>query len=127
MLSCGPPPESRNVPRRLEELGLVDRRTDPSDGRGTLITVKPAGSRLSDRLSAHYLEEERAVIASLDPDEQTALGDMLKRILLGVEGPRGDPAPAHKRAVGLALAVDDLNARVRLGQLDELPVQVSSA
>ena len=78
---------------KLEELGLVERVADPRDGRGALIGLTPAGRKLIDRLGARYLEEEQAVVAPLDADEHVTLADLLRRILLGLEGPRTGPTP----------------------------------
>lgn len=78
---------------RLEELGLVERLPDPSDRRGTLVGLTRPGLELIDRLAERYLEEERAAIASLDSEEQAALAELLKILLLGLEGPRTGPAP----------------------------------
>lgn len=76
---------------KLEELGLVERVADPRDARGALIRLTADGRGLVDRLGARYLEEERAVVAPLDTDQQAALADLLRRILLGLEGPRLGP------------------------------------
>jgi DNA-binding HxlR family transcriptional regulator len=78
---------------RLEELGLVERLPDPADRRGTLVGLTPRGLELIDNLGERYLEEERAVIASLDAKEQAALAALLRKTLLGLEGPRTGPAP----------------------------------
>jgi DNA-binding MarR family transcriptional regulator len=78
---------------RLEELGLVERLPDPADRRGTLVGLTPRGLELIDSLGERYLEEERAVIASLDAKEQAALAALLRKTLLGLEGPRTGPAP----------------------------------
>ncbi len=86
---------------KLEELGLVERVADPSDGRGTLIGLTSAGRTLIDRVDLRYLEEERAAVAPLDADEQATLANLLRRILLGLEGPRTGPVPS-KAAAGRA-------------------------
>ena len=78
---------------KLEELGLVERVGDPRDGRGALIRLTPVGRTLIDRLDVRYLDEERAAVAALDADEQVALANLLRRILLGLEGPRTGPTP----------------------------------
>jgi DNA-binding MarR family transcriptional regulator len=76
---------------KLEELGLVQRVPDARDGRGVLIELTAAGRKLIDRLGARYLEEERAVVAPLDADEQEALVASLRTLLLGLEAPRSRP------------------------------------
>jgi DNA-binding MarR family transcriptional regulator len=78
---------------RLEELGLAERLPDPADRRGTLVGLTRRGLESIDSLVERYLEEERTAIASLDAKEQTALAALLKKILLGLEGPRTGPAP----------------------------------
>jgi DNA-binding MarR family transcriptional regulator len=78
--------------RRLEELGLVERVPDPHDGRGTLVGLTKRGLKLIDTLGERYLEEERAAIAALDPEQQAALAELLKQLLLGLEGPRTGPS-----------------------------------
>jgi DNA-binding MarR family transcriptional regulator len=78
---------------RLEELGLVERLPDPADRRGTLVGLTQRGLDLIDRLSERYLEEERAAIAALDAEEQAAVAQLLKTVLLGLEGPQSGPTP----------------------------------
>jgi DNA-binding MarR family transcriptional regulator len=73
---------------RLEELGLVKRLPNPADRRGALIGLTPKGVELIDDLSERVLEEERAALAVLTRKEQAALAQLLKEILLGLEGPR---------------------------------------
>jgi len=77
--------------KRLEELGLVERLADPADGRGALVGLTPAGLALVDELGERYLEEERAAIAVLGQAEQDELARILRRLLLGLEGPRTGP------------------------------------
>ena len=78
---------------RLEELGLVKRLPDPTDRRGTLVGLTERGIELIDRLAERYLEDERAAIAGLDPKEQASLAELLRTVLLGLEGTRAGPVP----------------------------------
>jgi len=78
---------------RLEELGLVERVPDPNDGRGTFVGLTKRGLKLIDKLGERYLQEERAAIAALDPEQRAALAELLKQLLLGLEGPRTGPSP----------------------------------
>jgi DNA-binding MarR family transcriptional regulator len=73
---------------RLDELGLVERLPDPADRRGSLVGLTPKGLQLVDRFAGRYLEDERAAIASLDDEEQGELAQLLRTVLLGLEGPR---------------------------------------
>jgi DNA-binding MarR family transcriptional regulator len=76
---------------RLEELGLVERIPDPNDKRGTLVALTRRGLKLIDTLGERYLEEERTAIAALDPKQRSALAQLLKQLLLELEGPRTGP------------------------------------
>src|SRR5262249_25754282 len=77
---------------RLEELGLVERVPDPYDKRGTLVALTKPGLKLIDTLAERYLKEERAAIANLDPEQAATLAQLLKQLLLELEGPRTGPA-----------------------------------
>lgn len=46
---------------RLEALGLVQRSTDPQDGRRILLTLTPAAEAILTRMSAIHLEELRRI------------------------------------------------------------------
>jgi DNA-binding MarR family transcriptional regulator len=83
---------------RLEELELVERLPDPADGRGALVGLTRRGLQVVDSLSERVLGEERAVIAVLDAGEREALAQLLKAVLLGLEGPRTGPTPRRVRA-----------------------------
>jgi DNA-binding MarR family transcriptional regulator len=69
---------------RLERAGLVKREPDPSDRRGTLISLTPAGRELMQGLTEAHLENERQLISSLDADEQAELAGLLRKLLLGL-------------------------------------------
>lgn len=77
----------------LEALGLVERLPDPVDGRGTLVGLTPKGLEVVDELTERYLADERATIAVLDESQKRALADLLRLMLLGLEGPQTGPAP----------------------------------
>jgi DNA-binding MarR family transcriptional regulator len=83
---------------RLEELGLVERRPDPTDGRGALVGLTRRGLELVDDLSERVLEEERAAIAVLDAEEKAVLTELLRKVLLGLEGPRTAATSVTRRA-----------------------------
>ena len=70
---------------RLAEAGLVERRPDPGDRRGTLVRLTPKGKRVVDRsLEAHVANEKR-ILAALTPGQRRALDDALRTLLAGLE------------------------------------------
>ncbi len=73
---------------RLVEAGLVERRPDPADRRGTLVGLTGHGKATVDKaLEAHLANEER-LLRSLTPAERRALDGLLRTILADLERPR---------------------------------------
>ena len=71
---------------RLVEAGLVGRRPDPADRRGTLVRLTRRGKATIDKaLEAHVANEER-LLRSLTPAERRALDDLLRTLLADLEG-----------------------------------------
>ena len=69
---------------RLETAGLIARTPDPTDRRGTQITLTDAGhAALDARIEAH-LDNERDLIAALSPAEQEQLAGLLRKLRLGL-------------------------------------------
>ena len=69
---------------RLERAGLITRAPDPADRRGTLITLTPKGLELIDNVTKAHLDNERRLLASLSDAEQSRLGDLLRKLQLGL-------------------------------------------
>jgi DNA-binding MarR family transcriptional regulator len=70
---------------RLEEAGLVARRPDPKDRRGTLVRLTRRGKRIVDRaLEAHLANEER-LLSSLSAADRHSLDDLLRKLLVSLE------------------------------------------
>jgi DNA-binding MarR family transcriptional regulator len=65
---------------RLEQRGLVERRTDSADRRVKALALTPAGAKLRDEFTARLLEPPPE-IATLPASEQRALRDVLRRAL----------------------------------------------
>lgn len=70
---------------RLEELKLITRQPDPSDGRGSLVTLTPAGIRAVDAALSELLERERELLAGLSKEERTHLAQLLSVLASTVE------------------------------------------
>lgn len=78
---------------RMEEAGWVARRPCPSDRRGQLAALTPAGlRRLEDAASGHVEEVRRLLFDPLSTEQQTALrkiSELLAAHLAGeASGPR---------------------------------------
>ncbi|MBX6390466.1 MAG: MarR family transcriptional regulator [Frankia sp.] len=66
---------------RLVREGLVERRSCPSDLRGTLAVLTPAGlARLRDASGTHLRGVARHVLSHYTPDELELLGELLERL-----------------------------------------------
>lgn len=79
---------------RLERRGLVERKTDASDGRFTLGILTPAGHDLvQSALPAHHELVRQLVFGSLSAEEAGQLGDYSRRIAEAV-GPAEVWTPA---------------------------------
>jgi len=65
---------------RLEELELITREQDPSDGRGSLVTLTKSGVRAVDAAMEALLGRERNFLAPLTSDEKKELARLLSLI-----------------------------------------------
>jgi DNA-binding MarR family transcriptional regulator len=65
---------------RLEELELITRKQDPSDGRGSLVTLTKAGVRAVDAAMEELLGRERNFLAPLTSEEKKELARLLSII-----------------------------------------------
>jgi DNA-binding MarR family transcriptional regulator len=71
--------------QRLEEMGLVARRQDSTDGRVVRVELTSAGLEVIDELVVHHLEREEALLATLTRQERTELGALLRQLLAQFE------------------------------------------
>lgn len=72
---------------RMSEAGLLERRPDPDDRRGTLVRLTRRGKALIDRTVGLHVANEKRVLAGLSRGEQRALDDALRTLLAGLEQP----------------------------------------
>ena len=74
---------------RLAAAGLVGRRPDPADRRGTLVRLTPRGKRTIDRAVEEHLKNEERLLGSFTPAEVRSLDALLRKLLQEVdrEGP----------------------------------------
>ena len=81
---------------RLAAAGLVVRLPDPSDRRGTLIRLTPAGlAAIDEALPAHVASEER-LLAPLTAPERRSLDRLLRKLVGGLDEP-ASPTGGHRR------------------------------
>ncbi len=65
---------------RLEELGLITRKADPNDGRGSLVKLTKSGMRAVDAAMEDLLTREREFLKSLSKAERAQLAAVLSEL-----------------------------------------------
>jgi DNA-binding MarR family transcriptional regulator len=65
---------------RLVERGLVERRTDPNDGRGILVVMAEDGRERVDVAIATLLEAESELLGHLSVADQERLSGLLRKL-----------------------------------------------
>lgn len=75
---------------RLEELNLINRQPDPSDGRGSLVSLTALGMRKVDLALDQLIESERTFLTDLSKSEQAQLADLLSRLAANFDIPTED-------------------------------------
>ena len=77
---------------RLASRGIVEKASDPGDGRGIIVSMTDEGSALYRRTAvSHAAAIARRVGGSLDHDELVALTDLCTRLRVGSSD--DEPAP----------------------------------
>ncbi|TAJ47108.1 MAG: MarR family transcriptional regulator [Herbiconiux sp.] len=64
--------------------GLVQRRTDPNDGRGVLVSMTVEGRDRVDAAISHLVEAEADLLAGLSKADQERLAALLRRLSLDI-------------------------------------------
>ena len=72
---------------RLEEAGLVERRPDAADRRGTLVRLTRRGKTVIDKAVETHARNEERLLASLTEADRRALDGLLRKLLTGLERP----------------------------------------
>ena len=71
---------------RLAGRGLVERHPDPSDRRGVLVRLTPAGKDAVDGAFAALLDAERALLVGLSEGDRSTLAGLLRQLLVPYAG-----------------------------------------
>ena len=67
---------------RLVERDLVERRTDPNDGRGIFVVMTSRGQERVDRAIRELLDAEAELLDALSPADQERLAILLRKLSL---------------------------------------------
>lgn len=76
---------------RLEADGLIERRANPADGRGSLIALTGKGSALIETVIGAHVANQHRLMAGLSPHQRVQLDDSLRTWLAVFE----DASPDH--------------------------------
>jgi DNA-binding MarR family transcriptional regulator len=71
---------------RLERDGLVARRPNPADRRGSLVGLTAEGLALVEEAMTVHTATEHRLLAGLEADERDQLVTLLRKLLLSLEG-----------------------------------------
>ena len=71
---------------RLVERRLVERRTDPHDGRGVLVVMTTKGREQVDAAITELVAEEADLLAGLSRADQERLSGLLRKLSLDFDG-----------------------------------------
>ena len=74
---------------RLVERGLVERRTDPHDGRGILVVMTHHGQERVDAAISTLLAAESELLDRLSAPDQERLSALLRKLSLDFDEPEG--------------------------------------
>ena len=74
---------------RIEEAGLIERRPDPNDRRGTLVRLTRRGKNVIDRAVETHVSNEERLLGVLTAADRRTLDRVLKSLLIELE--RAEP------------------------------------
>lgn len=63
---------------RLESAGLIERRPNPKDGRGSVVALTDQGFRLIDQVVSEHVANQHALVSGLDASSMAQLDGLLK-------------------------------------------------
>jgi DNA-binding MarR family transcriptional regulator len=70
---------------RMESAGLIERRPDPHDRRGTLIRLTRRGRTVIDKAVKTHVRNEERLLDALTAAERRTLDGLLKNLLIQLE------------------------------------------
>jgi DNA-binding MarR family transcriptional regulator len=75
---------------RLVERRLVERRTDPHDGRGVLVVMTHRGAAAVDSAISELLSDEAELLEGLSKADQERLAILLRKLSLDFDDPAAE-------------------------------------
>ncbi len=66
---------------QLEKIQLVERISNPKDGRGYLIQLTPKGMVLINKAVTSHVETQKSLVSALSEDERQQLNNLLRQFL----------------------------------------------
>jgi DNA-binding MarR family transcriptional regulator len=99
---------SSGMTKRLDSMaaaGLIERRPDPHDRRGTLVRLTRRGRRVIDEAVVTHVQNEERLLRALTAAERRTLDTLLRTLLIQLEPPtptprrqsRGERPPVRER------------------------------
>jgi DNA-binding MarR family transcriptional regulator len=82
----------------LERAGLLKRVPDPNDRRGVLVRLTRRGISLVDEVAPLHMDNERTLLAPLTRTDRKQLENLLRSLLLPLEGTQPTPPRRKPRA-----------------------------
>ena len=82
------PPTVTKMLRRLENIGLVERRPDPADARSFRVYLTREGRALEDPVSRCFARAEEKTLAGLETSERREFARLLAKMRAGLEANR---------------------------------------
>ena len=76
---------------RLAAAGLVERKPNPEDGRGSVVALTPQGFELIDRVVTEHVANQHEILSALGAEERAALDGLLRQWLGAYEPPEDGP------------------------------------
>ena len=70
---------------RLEKAGLIERRKHPSDRRGILVALTPAGFALIDNMLTAHVANLQRVLGALSDEEKQQLHGLTGKLLANLQ------------------------------------------
>jgi DNA-binding MarR family transcriptional regulator len=74
---------------RLEKQGLIERRPNPEDGRGSVVALTEQGFGLIDQVVTEHVRNQERLLEGLPPDVRGMLSGSLKRWLSDLDQKAG--------------------------------------